>query len=350
MISVLLIILKIVGIVLLVAISLILLLVLTVLLVPVRYRFKGSYDDKFLCKGKITWLLHLVSVHIYVEENAKVTVRILGIPLSLFKKKKEETDFDASSKKETTVSGAEKIVDIKKTVSEKKGSVLKATGSVQDEEVQSEKKLSSTEGNVSDEDETTSAIKEKASVMEDNVSATDAQDAEDKSSQKIFEKISIKIQDMIQKIKEVTEKVKSVFAKIKDVLVNIKEKKELLNRYLKILKSDTFKAAFATCKKSLGRMLKHILPNKMRVRIAYGLADPADTGYVLAVYGMLPEFIGKRIFLQPDFEQQIFNGDFNIKGAIRVWTLLYQVLRVLMDTNCRKLYHIVKKEIANEHK
>ena len=97
-------------------------------------------------------------------------------------------------------------------------------------------------------------------------------------------------------------------------------------------------------------MLKHIFPNKVRANVTYGMSDPADTGYILAVYGMLPAFVGKSIHLHPDFDKQILKGDFFIKGAIRAWTLLYQVLCVLFDKNCRKLYHIVKKEIANERK
>ena len=65
---------------------------------------------------------------------------------------------------------------------------------------------------------------------------------------------------------------------------------------------------------------------------------------------MLPAYVGKNIKLHPDFDRQIFEGEFKVKGAIRAWTLLYQVLSVLMDKNCRKLYRVVKKEIANERK
>ena len=130
----------------------------------------------------------------------------------------------------------------------------------------------------------------------------------------------------------------------------MKEKKETLKRYLVIVRSDTAKAAFALCKKRIFRMLKHIFPRKMRVNLTYGMNDPADTGYILAVYGMLPEFVGKRVILHADFDNPVLKGDFYLKGGIRAWTLLYQVICVILDKNCQRLYHIVKKEIANERK
>ena len=89
MISILLIILKIIGITLLVILGLVLVLFLVVLFVPVRYRFKGNYDDAFHCKGKITWLLHFISIKIEVEKEVVTSIRILGIPISIFLKKKK---------------------------------------------------------------------------------------------------------------------------------------------------------------------------------------------------------------------------------------------------------------------
>ena len=105
MISVLLIILKIIGITLLVIIGLFLFLLLLVLFVPVRYRFKGSYDEKFLCKGKITWLLHFISIKIDVEERVVTSIRILGIPLSVFMKKKDNVKKKKADKGEEESAG-----------------------------------------------------------------------------------------------------------------------------------------------------------------------------------------------------------------------------------------------------
>ena len=95
-------------------------------------------------------------------------------------------------------------------------------------------------------------------------------------------------------------------------------------------------------------MLKHFIPRKMHANITYGLSDPADTGYILALYSMLPEAFGKKVVLYPDFNQAVFKCDFRMKGLIRMWTLLHQILSVIVDKNCKNFYKTLKKEIANE--
>ena len=312
MISVLLIILKIIGITLLVIIGLILLLFLLVLFVPVRYRFKGSYDEKFLCKGRITWLLHLVSVRVDVEEKVITSIRILGIPLSVFAKKRATAEKEVEDMAETAVKNTETAVE---------------TFSLE----QSASKDTNTIANF-----------DKQEVLKEETIAEE--------TKTFFEKVSAKVKEIIQKIRNLIEKLKGIIDKVSDTLRNMKEKKETLKRYLAILKSDTAKAAFSLCKRRLFRMLKHIFPKKMRVNVTYGMNDPADTGYILAVYGMLPEFVGKKVRLHADFEQPVFKGDFYLRGGIRAWTLLWQILCVILDKDCQKLYHIVKKEISNERK
>ena len=94
MISVLLTLLKMIGIVLLSLLGLFLVLLLVVLFVPVRYRIKGYYKDEFVCHGKITWLLHLVSVSIDYDKEAVTAIRIFGIDISSFLNKKEKNSSD----------------------------------------------------------------------------------------------------------------------------------------------------------------------------------------------------------------------------------------------------------------
>ena len=54
-----------------------------------------------------------------------------------------------------------------------------------------------------------------------------------------------------------------------------------------------------------------------------------------------------KTILNPSFEEVVLKGDFNFKGKIRIGTVLYQVIRVLLDENCKRFYKIVKKEIKN---
>ena len=89
MISVLLTLLKILGIAILVILGIVLVLLLIVLFVPVRYRIKGYYKEDFVCHLRATWLLHLVSVSVDFEKELITSIKILGMDISSFLNKKE---------------------------------------------------------------------------------------------------------------------------------------------------------------------------------------------------------------------------------------------------------------------
>ncbi len=338
MISILLIILKIIGIAILVILGLILLLLLLVLLVPVKYRVKGTYDDTFQCKGNVSWLFHLVSIGFTVGEEVVTSIRILGIPLSAFMKLKKDGPkadaMDDSMKRDSNQSIKEEE-DQKETIQDTtmaKKPALEESKTVMD----TPEKYADTTSDSTEED--------KQSFLQQIRNRI----------KNVWNKITSVVIHMINKVKSFIrafiDKIKNIMQSIKDFKQNLREKKKNLKRYLRILQSDNTKAAFALCKNKIFKMFKHIFPRKLHAEITYGFDDPATTGYSLALYGMLPVYIGKSIHLHPDFEKQIFKADFRVKGAIRAWTFLYHALGIFFDKNCRNLYHIVKKEIANEHK
>ena len=298
MLSVLFIILKIIGIVLLAIVILLLLLFFCILFVPARYRITGSYEETFVCKAKITWLLHFIVVKINVEKETVTSIRILGIPLSVFLRKKNEP---AVEKQKTNKPAVEKQ-KTNKPVVEKQN-------------------INKPQHDANGDKETDTSCK----------------------SEKItfFKKIKSKIQKIIDLFNSIINQIKLFFT-------DIKEKKDRIKRYLSILKSDAAKASFLLCKKKLFKMFKHFIPRKMHANITYGLSDPADTGYILVLYSMLPEAFGKKVVLYPDFNQAVFKCDFRMKGLIRMWTLLHQILSVILDKNCKNFYKTLKKEIANE--
>ena len=298
MLSVLFIILKIIGIVLLAIVILLLLLFFCILFVPARYRITGSYEETFVCKAKITWLLHFIVVKINVEKETVTSIRILGIPLSVFLRKKKEP---AVEKQKTNKPAVEKQKTNKPAVEKQN--------------------INKPQHDANGDKETDTSCK----------------------SEKItfFKKIKSKIQKIINLFNSIINQIKLFFT-------DIKEKKDRIKRYLSILKSDAAKASFLLCKKKLFKILKHFIPRKMHANITYGLSDPADTGYILALYSILPEAFGKKVVLYPDFNQAVFKCDFRMKGLIRMWTLLHQILSVIVDKNCKNFYKTLKKEIANE--
>jgi len=97
-------------------------------------------------------------------------------------------------------------------------------------------------------------------------------------------------------------------------------------------------------------MLKHLLPKKMKIHAHIGMEDPSTTGYILAIYSVLPDKLRKQIILKADFDEVIVEADYNIKGSCNAFNLLFQLLCILTNKNCWTFYKLVKKEISNERK
>lgn len=316
MVSVLLTLLKICGIILLSLLGLLLVLLLIVLFVPVRYRLKGCYKENFICHGKITWLLRIVSVSFDYVEEFKYNIRLFGIDISSFLNKPAKPD--------------KAVKTDKATKSDEPNTAYKAAKS----------KMQDKTGYTSD---TTGPNKDRSSENNQNDSpAVHSQKTEESAnSQSIFDKI----RDFITGIKN---KFIELFTKVQQILSNIKNGKTTLDRYISILKREDVKPAFLLCKNRILKLILHLLPNKMKINAHIGMEDPATTGYILAFYSILPDKKKKQIILHPEFNDVVMEMDYNIKGAVYAFRLLLETIKILTDKNCRTLYKLVKKEISNE--
>lgn len=312
MISVLLTLLKIIGIVLLSLLGILFVLLLIVLFVPVRYRIKGYYKDEFICHGKITWLLHLLSVSIDFDKELVTSIRILGIDISSFLNKKNDSKNQKSNKKTPAIpenANTNESTDIKS----------------------------------SDKDSKEQYNKKNVDSSKDNIDSDIKTESEAKEKQSIFQRIN----NFFLNIKN---KLLSIYHKIIDIIQSIKTKKETVSRYLQILQKEEVKNTFSLCKKRFFKMLKHLLPKKMKIHAHIGMEDPSTTGYILAIYSVLPDKLRKQIVLKADFDEVIMEADYNIKGSCNAFNLLFQLLCILTNKNCWTFYKLVKKEISNERK
>lgn len=62
--------------------AIVLVLLLLILFVPVRYDLKGENSEKLMAKGKVHWLLHIITFEMcYENEQFKQVLRIFGVPV-----------------------------------------------------------------------------------------------------------------------------------------------------------------------------------------------------------------------------------------------------------------------------
>lgn len=290
--TVLLLILKILGIVLLVLLGILLALLLIVLFVPVRYQGSGYRKEgdpvPVHVQLKVTWLLHLVRVSFIYPEEAFLKVKILFFQILPAKEKKKK----ASNKKEA---------DGKKPKTDKKEVGSDVSDTASDQKI-------SDEGNAADED-----------------------GGDDRRT------ISDFVRKLFFAIRNIKYTIRKIYDKIKHIIHNIRY-------YIKILQTESFKRAFALCREQLLRLMKIVLPRKVSGTFTIGMEDPAATGQILSIYGILYPLIGDSITVIPDFEKPVMEGSFRFKGKITAFTLIRIAAKIYFDKDLKRVICLFKKE------
>jgi len=406
MLHVILLILKIIGIILLAVIGLLLLIILTVLLVPIRYRAVAEHGEDLLrVDASASWLLHLLHARItHLEGVLHINVKVLWITLydnlqpknpaektKVEKKRKKdkvnnkasdlsednksrrkeetnritETKKDSSTNVQRTKDADELInkpVDITKTEpkSESKPEpvqkqVLELRQSKENRpedkpenglenkpEISPENKPENKPNNKPEQIQTTKPEEKQPVQLEVNISK-DQEQKEDKES--IFHKF-------FMKIKNLKDRIKAFFAGLKDKIVNILKTaaniKHKIHLILEFIKDEYNRQGFKITYRSLRKILKHILPRKLKSRIVFGTGDPCSTGQALGAMGILYSFYGDRIQIIPDFENKIFEGKHYARGRIRLVTLLIIVIKLILDKRFKQLknnFQILKEAL-----
>ena len=303
MLSVLLLVLKIIGITILVLLGILLLLLLIILFVPVRYRLKVEHGDGFALDGHVSWLLHFLHGSIsQTGRDRKIWVRIFGIKVydSLHSGKAEK----ARPKKKSRI----------KPVRPEK---------------QEETEL--TESDAMETESAKTGMKYTGNLK--------------RPKDKFFSRI-------VNKVKELIKKNRGFFTGIADKVRNLVQSilglRERIGRIIDFLNDDINRTGFRFTYDSIKKILKHVGPKKLKSTLVFGTGDPCSTGQILGVLCILYCFYGGDVQITPDFENKVFKGSHYAKGRIRAWTILVIIIRLLVDKRFKKLrmnYQLLKEAL-----
>lgn len=145
-----------------------------------------------------------------------------------------------------------------------------------------------------------------------------------------------------------------IWSRIKGVMDNVKA---FLERILKKLKQinkkriqivklwglSTTKTALANVKGYVLDLLLHVKPKKLSGALIIGCKDPALTGQLFGILGLLLPIYYDNINITADFEQARVEGDIHMKGDITIFYLLCLLLKIYKDKYTMKTYERVKK-------
>lgn len=339
MLHILLTIIKIPFILLAVVLLLLLLIMLLVSFVPLRYRAAVKKGEGLYASGTVTWLLHFISVRFeYADKQTGLQVKLAGFPLIGGKTKKKRQK--KLPEEEEAVQDAEFPETDSETAQEPE--IVQELEEVSEEpEVLEDEEEASEDGDVTP---TEPEVSENIFTPEEDGSGSAAQDAhsrretddtENRSgrSGNIFGKIISKLKDVIQKIRD-------IFSNISRTAADIKSK---LDYYRRLWYDEHTQSAWRHLKKEVCCLLRHYRPRKATGHLRFGFEDPALTGELLGVLCILQALSGNNLIAEADFEQKVFEGDFTLKGHIRVCHFLRAALALVFDKHCRITFKRIRK-------
>lgn len=321
MLSILLTVLKVIGISVLIILGLILFLVLLVLFVPVRYSGKGSYDGSASAVGlRASWLLHMISVRgEYQSEQAlHICLRIFGI--RIYDNLRTDRKKNRHKKVKSTKTKTKDTGEIQAASSEE--SVWEAPC------LEPERKDDPCAENA-------------AAGARTAGSAGSSDESVDNSEKKpgIVQKIKNFLINFVNFFKNIT----FTIHKVCDTIVRIKNN---INYYLQLLQSDSTKQALIVCRGQFGRILKKVAPRKFKVNLHLGFEDPAVMGQVLAMWGMLYPLHQGRIDIQPEFDRAVMEGEFSFQGRIPVFVFVHAGCILFFNKDIKRLIKSLRQKVV----
>lgn len=382
MLTVILTILKIIGITLAVLVGLILLFVLLVGFVPVRYKASGEYPaegelkedvisrrkrDALMNKVKapeleegekpeeekkplaikadavVSWLLHIVHISVHVDSTGYIaTARLFGIfkiysndPETVRKKEEKR------KKKEEKQRKKEEKARLK---AEKKGTAKQEEKKTEESD-EIKQITTSKESNPGKKDaEEQKKIEDKTDTAEKESGADDKDREDNKKTGKddkddydIFSSMDEDdADDEGVSQKGIVNKIKKIYNK----LVSIHKK----YRYVMDLKDDKrVRSGISYAKEKLFLVIKRVLPKKLEGRIAYGMEDPATTGYITGGVCLFYGLWCRNLSLEPDFENKKLEADINLKGRLVMALLVIPAIKVWFNKDIKYIRRKVDK-------
>lgn len=316
LVHVILLILKVLGITLLILLGIVLLLVLLLLLAPFHYTIDAEYYGDVKAVGRIQWLCFVLDLKgVYGNNKFLYYLKSFGFMIST----NDEED--------------------------------KHYRAISDEEAESDKS--------SDKAKPSEAEKVPVKVVEDEFETYEQEQEQKTKSEpqkksifmRIYEGIESGLEWVVTIPMRVHDKISELMARILDFFANLAEN---MNKVIKkrdmilqkitgvrsLLEKPYTKKVLKDGKVLLKKMWKHVRPRKLQGSIHFGLEDPATTGQLLGVVGMLYPVYRNHFVIAPDFEQQIFEGKIYAKGRVQIGRMTFLLLRFMLT---RDFFKTVQK-------
>lgn len=318
-------ILKIIGILLLVIMGLIFLLISSVLFVPITYKVRAERKDGVIeVRAVAGWMFRLLSVHYRLHTSQEpmqlLQGRILGIPVWKPLEPKKEKPKKAEKKSKEKQSKPKQM----------EAKQLEQKAEVKSSDKAKERlKKDLTPG---------TAV---ATIPQPEPEVSRQEQPQDKQAQTKPPRQSI-LKKLLYAIRRIYGKITAIGRGLFSLVVKLLHMPEKASETIGTLTDFWNLEENVKARESIWRELKflwkHSRPRKADLTLHFGFEDPSWTGQCMGVLSILNVWYPGRIFLKPEFEQEIFEGTLYIKGHMMLAVPLLSIFRLWRDENVMKMY------------
>ncbi|MCQ2492626.1 MAG: DUF2953 domain-containing protein [Lachnospiraceae bacterium] len=338
--TILLTILKVIGIVLLAVIGLSLLILAIVLFVPVRYEVSGEFEENKGGEAGISWLGPLIRIRggYYFGNELFYWAKVFG--LLVYSSGDEKTIFTKFRdwKEKRAKKKAAKPAVIKEHKEHKEQTDTSQFSSYA-QRVENDNNISdyNPPGNPAKENAGTEAGKPDTGDGTSGQSDTGDEPTGDGPAEKL-RKLIKKAQAFAYEAKNKTD---AFYEKVEDGM-------DKIERIEKFYYENESQHTVQKLLKLIKRTIAYVMPTKGDGYICYGWWDPATTGKIYGICCALGLVVGRQIEIIPDFSRATFHCKLDVKGRIRVFYFVRTGLVIILDKKIRHVYKKGKKVIGHE--
>ena len=89
-------------------------------------------------------------------------------------------------------------------------------------------------------------------------------------------------------------------------------------------------------------LLKKIKPRIIQADVDFALGEPSSTGIATGIISICPVIYSNKVHIRPDFESEdmYLYGDFSLKGFVFLIDIVYLIISVLINKNCKRLFNL----------
>ena len=378
-------ILKIIGFTLLGILGLALLILLAILFVPVRYKAWGEKHSEISAEGRVTWLLHLLRIKaVYSGGKLHTKGKLLFFNIMSSEEDVEQqlaeefdddslfpddlpSDEETTSGKEVVTSGDENPTSKEEEIpsgdenpTSKEGEI---TSGDENPTSKAEEIPSGDENPTSKEEKITSGDENPTSKAEEIPSGDEKTASEKERILSGDENLTPETEEVLREDENLTpetEGEENPPKSLKKKLGNKHKKKDKVPpgegeqkqgivkkvKNLYNIKNDPrAKRFYGVAKKKIVKIIRHVLPRKLKGSVRFGTGDPCSTGKILGAAAMIYPLYAGHINVEPVFEEKALEFDLYLRGRVRLFTVLWPALMTYTNRDFKYLRKKVKKAV-----